>query len=113
MDPTGRLIFFPSRTNTGKTSWEGARWVSRTRFRSAAVRRKRRGRYCGKLDTLTLVAGQEFWKADEAPPEGWCLPATGSQRQAPRPLTPAKQDRARENRELCGGRSDRRAYHIV
>src|SRR6266478_666719 len=110
-EPTGRRSFFPSRTKTGRTNCDGDRYVSRTRFRRAAVRRKRRGRYCGKLDTLTLVAEREVWIADEAPRGDCCLHGTGFRRRAPRRLIPVSAGRARGSHARCDGHSDPPAYH--
>jgi len=43
-----RLRLLPFLTNSGSTSCDGRNEVSRTRFRSALVRRSRRGLYVGK-----------------------------------------------------------------
>ena len=44
IDETGVRTPCPARTNSGSTSCDGASTVSRTRVRSASVRRRRRGR---------------------------------------------------------------------
>ena len=55
IDPTACLTPRPDRTNKGKTSCAGASCVSRTMRRSASVRRRRRGRYEGKLGMAAKI----------------------------------------------------------
>src|ERR1700686_4967289 len=113
MEPTAWRSFLPSRTKTGSTSCAAARCVSRTRFRSAAVRRSRRGRYCGKLDTLILVAVLEVWLVDGAPPGDSIRLVNESRPQAPHRWTLGNRNPEAAIHALCAYRSRQPAYHIM
>src|ERR1035438_3257719 len=57
MAPISRLTPSPGQANNGRMNCAGSRRVSRTRFRSASVARRRRRRWVGKGISLDCNAG--------------------------------------------------------